>query len=140
MKKNRIIATAITVLLCSTLFTACRRSEFGMSENTPRRMTVTAENADKKDFFMVGTLEVGDGEQVVITPDLEKGSIRIELIGTPEEQSIDVLPELNGEPAVTADLEGSEEISAEIPAGNYMLRATCLQKATGTVQIEVAAQ
>ena len=124
-------------MLAALLLTACGKSEFGMAENTAKRMTIAADNADKKDFFMVGSLEVEDGEQIVVTSDLKKGSIRVELVGTPAEQSIDQLPEMNGEATLTAELTGTDGVSGTVPAGSYLLRATCLEKASGTVEIEV---
>ena len=124
-------------MLAALLLTACGKSEFGMAENTAKRMTIAADNADKKDFFMVGSLEVEDGEQIVVTSNLKKGSIRVELIGTPAEQSIDQLPEMNGEATLTAELTGTDGVSGTVPAGSYLLRATCLEKASGTVEIEV---
>lgn len=124
-------------MLAVLLLTACGKSEFGMSEATEKRMTITAENADKKAFFMGGSLEVEDGEQIVVTSNLKKGSIRVELVGTPAEQSIDQLPEMNGEAAMTAELTGTDGMSGTVPAGSYLLRATCLEKASGTVEIEV---
>ncbi len=124
-------------MLAALLLTACGKSEFGMAENTAKRMTIAADNADKKDFFMVGSLEVEDGEQIVVTSNLKKGSIRVELVGTPAEQSIDQLPEMNGEATLTAELTGTDGVSGTVPAGSYLLRATCLEKASGTVEIEV---
>ena len=137
MKRIKIFAGIIALLLAVLLLTACGKSEFGMSENTEKRMTITAENADKKDFFAVGSLEVEDGEQIVVTSNLKKGSIRVELVSTPAEQSIDQLPEMNGEATLTAELTGTDGVSGTVPAGSYLLRATCLEKASGTVEIEV---
>ena len=64
MKRIKTFAGIIALLLAALLLTACGKSEFGMSENTEKRMTITAENADKEDFFAVGSLEVEDGEQI----------------------------------------------------------------------------
>ena len=137
MKRIKTFAGIIALLLAVLLLTACGKSEFGMSENTEKRMTITAENADKKDFFAVGSLEVEDGEQIVVTSNLKKGSIRVELIGTPAEQSIDQVPEMDGEATMTAELTGTDGVSGTVPAGSYLLKATCLEKASGTVVIEV---
>ena len=89
MKRIKTLTGIIALLLAALLLTACGKSEFGMSEATAKRMTIAADNADKKDFFMVGSLEVEDGEQIVVTSNLKKGSIRVELVSTPAEQSID---------------------------------------------------
>ena len=65
MKRIKTLTGIIALLLAALLLTACGKSEFGMAENTAKRMTIAADNADKKDFFMVGSLEVEDGEQIV---------------------------------------------------------------------------
>lgn len=127
----------IALVLSMLVLTACGKSEFGLSENTEKKMTITAENADKDAFFMVGSLEVADGEQIAITSNLTKGSVRVEIIGTPEEQSIDQIPDMNAEATLTADLKSTDSVSGTVEAGTYMLKATCLEKATGTVLVEV---
>ena len=133
MKRIKVLVMILALLM----LTACGKSEFGLSENSEKRMTITALKADKEMFFMVGSLEVDEGEQVFVTSELTKGAIRVELIGTPAEQSIDQLPELNGAAVFTAEVTGGESAAGAVPAGSYLLRATCLEKATGTVRIEV---
>ena len=135
-KMRKTIALLLAILLLSAL-TACGRSEFGPSENTGKQMTITAENAAKDAFFMSGSLEVAEGEQIVITSDLAKGSIRVEIIEAPGEQSADKLPDMDGEAIITADLDSTESASGAVPAGWYMVKAACLERATGTVRIEV---
>ena len=131
-------AVVLSVLLLLTLMlTACGRSEFGLTENTGKRMTLTAENAEKDAFFLTGSLEVGEGESIVITSDLSKGSIRVEILAAPESQSIDQLPETDGPAVITANLVRTDGASGTVTAGTYLLRATCLEKATGTVTVEV---
>ena len=61
----------------------------------------------------------------------------VEIVGTPAEQSIDELPDTNAEAVLTAKLHDNEGASGTLPAGSYLLRATCLARATGTVVIEV---
>ena len=137
MKTIRTSVFIIVLALAMLTLTACGKSEFGVSENTGKQMTITAQKADRDAFFMVGVLEVDDGEQIVITSSLTKGAIRVEIVGETEEQSIDELPDMDGEAIITADLKSTDGASGTVPAGSYMLRATCLEKATGTVQIEV---
>lgn len=119
------------------MLTACGKSEFGMSENTAKHMTITAENAARDSFFMVGSLEADNGEMIAIKANLTKGSVRVEIVGVPAEQSIDEIPDMNGVAIMTANLRSTEEQAGTVPAGSYMLKATCLEKATGTVQIAV---
>ena len=137
MKRMTSFTMIIALVLSMLVLTACGKSEFGLSENTEKKMTITAENADKDALFMVGSLEVADGEQIAITSNLTKGSVRVEIIGTPEEQSIDQIPDMNAEATLTADLKGTDSVSGTVEAGTYMLKATCLEKATGTVLVEV---
>ena len=137
MKRMTSFTMIIALVLSMLVLTACGKSEFGLSENTEKKMTITAENADKDAFFMVGSLEVADGEQIAITSNLTKGSVRVEIIGTPEEQSIDQIPDMNAEATLAADLKGMDSVSGTVEAGTYMLKATCLEKATGTVLVEV---
>ena len=131
---NRII---VAVLILMLTLTACGKSEFGVSENTGKQITVTAQNADQDAFFMVGSLDAADGEEIVITSNLTKGTVRVEIVATSEEQSIDKLPDMDGEAIITADLENGDSVSDTVAAGSYLLRTTCLKKATGTIQIEV---
>ncbi len=134
MKKARVITA---ILLLALMLTACGKSAFGMTENTEKKMTLTAENAEKGAFFLTGSLEVGEGERIVITSDLSKGSIRVEILASPESQSIDQLPETDGEAVITANLVRTDSASGSVAAGTYLLKATCLEKATGTVTVEV---
>ena len=136
-KSRRADGIIIAILMLMLTLTACGKSEFGVSENTGKQMTVTAQNADKDAFFMVGSLDVADGEQIVITSKLTKGSVRVEIVAASEKQSIDKLPDMNGEAIIAADLEKQDGASGTVAAGSYLLRATCLKKATGTIQIEV---
>ena len=62
--KMRRINIIITVLALMLTLTACGKSEFGVTENSWKHMTLTAQNADKDAFVMVGSLDVADGEQI----------------------------------------------------------------------------
>ena len=137
-KIKRISIFVAIAVLAAVLLTACGGSEFGLSENTGKRMTITAERTGKDAFFLAGSLEVSKGEQIVITSGLKKGSIRVELVREADKQSIGELPDIvDGEAAFKAEVSGTDTASGTVPAGSYMLRATGIKKATGTVQIEV---
>jgi hypothetical protein len=133
MKSKR---TVFILLLALLMLAACGKSEFGLSENTGKKMTISAENAGKDAFFAAGSLEVDAGERIVLTSDLSKGSIRVEIIKTPDDQSIGELPAMDGEAIISANLAGTEGASGTVPAGAYLLKATCLEKATGTILVE----
>ncbi len=134
----RIRKTGIAVLVFLVLMlSACGKSEFGVTENTGKQITITAQKADKDAFFMVGSLDVAEGEQIVITSGLTKGSVEVEIVAAPDGQRIDELPATDGEAIITANLQVGESASGTVAAGIYLLRATCLERATGTIQIDV---
>lgn len=137
MKRNKILTAIIALMISALALTACGKSEFSGNWEGEKKMSITAEKAAKGDFFMSGSLHVEEGEQIAIDANLTKGSIRVELLGAPAEQSADSLPVINEEPIMKADLKNKDGASGTVPAGDYMVKATCLEKATGTVMIEV---
>ena len=134
--KNKSIVLIMFLALLLTL-TACGNSEFALSENDSKHMTITARNADRDAFFMVGSLDVADGEQIEIAANLTKGSVRVEIVGAAGVQDINELPETDGAAILTANLVRTDGASGTVPAGTYLLRATCLERATGTIEINV---
>ena len=60
MKRIRAFTGIFALVVLTMVLTACGKSEFGLTENTEKKMTITAERADKDAFFMVGSLEVSD--------------------------------------------------------------------------------
>ena len=138
MKKTASIVFITVLAVMSLSLTACGRTAFGVTGNTGKRITITAEKAEKNAFFLVGSLEADEGEEVVITSDLTKGMIRVEILGG-FEQSIDALPDVDGDAILTADVRSTESCSGSVPAGTWYVKATCLERATGTVVIEMKA-
>ena len=137
MKGFRLLRGILALLALVTL-ASCAKSEFGVTDNSEKHMTLTAKNAAKDSEIMIGSLEVNEGEQIVITSGLEKGSVRVEIIAAPQEQSKDEVPAFDGDPVITANLKAGDRIAGNVSAGSYMMKATCLEKATGTVEIDVA--
>ena len=90
---------------------------------------------------MVGSLEVEEGEEISITGELDKGAVTVEIVAAPAEEHKEDEPDLNAEAILTANLdsssEGTDTISGTMDAGSYMVRATCEEKATGTIMVEV---
>ena len=137
MKKKSILAVIAALALLTLMLTACGKASFELTENTGKRMVITAEKADKDASFITGSLEVAEGEQIVITSNLTKGEVRVEIIAAEEDQSMDELPELDGEAILKANVSSKDSATGTVSAGSYLLRATCLNTATGTIQIEV---
>ena len=137
LKSSRFMLVLAALVLLMLTLTACGKSAFGLAENTGKLMLISAENADKGAFFLVGSLEVDEGEQIVISSELTKGQVRVEIIGAPGEQSIDELPRTDGTPIITAELRGADGAARTVGAGSYYLKATCVEKASGSVRIAV---
>ncbi len=133
---RRFAILALALVLCALTLAACEKSEFGVIANTEKHMTIDAVNADKDNFFMAGTLEAAEGEQVTIAANLKSGSIRVELVAA-DTQGGDRLPETDGDAIIMANLEATDSSTSTLSAGSYMIRATCLEKATGTVEINL---
>lgn len=137
MKKIRIIPLVALLTLLALTLTACGNSVFMVTENTGKKMVITAEKAAKNSFFAVDALEVAEGEQIVISAALTKGMIGVRIYSNEPEESIEALPEYKDDPIISADLHDKDGCSGTVPAGTYTLHATCLDKATGTIEITV---
>ena len=140
MKRISTLIAAAAMILSSVLFAGCGKSEFTADDFTEKKMTIIAENAAKDSMFAVGSLTVDEGEKISITADMTKGEIMVEIIEEPENQSIDELPDLDREPIMMSVMKNSDAVSGGMPEGSYSVRATCLQKATGTIVVEVVPQ
>jgi hypothetical protein len=137
MKRKTAFAGLLLLLTAALLLPSCGKAEFGLTENTGTQMTITAKNAQEDSFFMAGALEVAEAEQIVISSGIEKGVVRVEIVAEPEEQG--ELPSIDDEAILTANVSEGTDFAGTVPAGRYLLRAICTEKATGTVQIEVTA-
>ena len=136
MKKRSYFIFAVLMILAMMALTACGGT-LSIDCSNEKAVHVEAENADKDDWVVTGSLTVEEGETISFTANMEKGEIRFELFGTAEEQSIDELPE---EPTGEADTSfvasGTDSMSVtNVAAGSYMIKATVTEKATGTVDI-----
>lgn len=139
MRKRTLFVVAVIALITVLAMSSCSGgSRLGVSENTEKMMTIEANNAAKDDFLMTGSLVLGEKEKVAMTAELEKGGIRIELYAEPEEQSIDEVPDYDSmEPIIMFNASGNSSQSGELNPGEYMVKATVTEKASGTVQIDV---
>ena len=130
-----VLAAAMTLVLAS-----CGKSEFAVTELTEKKMVIDAQRAGKDDFFLSGGLEVEEGEMISATADLSEGTVKVELFLETEDQSIDEMPdvsEMTEEAVMTGNMQRQDAMSGTVTPGTYMVQATVLEKATGTVVIEV---
>ena len=134
---KRTLSLIIAVLLSMAMLTACGKSEFSAINDSDKHMTITAQNAARDDFFGIGTLKVEEGEEIHIAADLSKGSVRVEIVPVGEDQTMEEMVDIHADAVITADLKTTEGASGTLEPGSYMMRATCLEKATGTVEINI---
>jgi hypothetical protein len=135
-RRNRFALITVLAILMLTL-SACGQSYFKVDENTDKSMLISAQKAGKDSYFMSGSLTVEEGEEITASADLSKGRIRVEIFLESGEQSKDKMPQLEEEPALSANLQGTDSMSGTVNPGTYMVQATCLEKATGSIVIEV---
>ena len=134
MKRPVLFAAVLALVL---LLAGCGKSEFGVIQNDPDRIVISAKNADKDAFFVTGTLEVAEGQQIVAAADLEKGAVRVEIYAAPGAvENVSELTEL-GDAILTGNLKADESAAGGMAAGSYLVKAICLEKATGTVEVTV---
>jgi hypothetical protein len=81
---------------------------------------------------------VEEGEKITASADLSKGSVKVEIFLESGEQSMDQMPQLEDEPTLTANFQKTDGMEGTVEAGTYMVKATCLEKATGSIVIEAA--
>ncbi len=134
MKKN-IMKIMAAAMMAAVMLAGCSRTELVCDAANGKDVVITANRAAADDFILTGSLEVAEGETVTVKPALDKGAITIELIASPAEQSIDELPDVDGDAAYVFEVSGTEEQSAAAAAGDYMIRITVTEKATGTIHL-----
>ena len=138
--KKLLSIMAVMVLTASMLtMVSCGKSELSGEIIDDKSMAVTASKADTGDYFVTGSLEIEEGEQLSIEPNLESGEMTIEFISAEGMDNPDELPELDGEAQYTAFISGTNAQKVSMPSGSYMIKVTVTDKATGSVAINVVA-
>lgn len=140
MKKYLALLTAIILSMAMICLASCGKSELSITGNTEKTMTVVAENSGAGDFVMVGTLEVAEGEQIVLEPALDSGVVELGFVSAEGMDDIDEVPDMEGDAAkaqYTAEVSGTEPQTVEADEGPYLVKVTVNEKATGTIEIKV---
>ena len=138
--KKLLSIMAVMVLTASMLtMVSCGKTELSGEMVDDKSMTVTASKADSGDYFVTGSMEFEEGEQLSIEPNLESGEMTIEFISAEGMDDPEELPELDGNAQYTAFISGSNAQKVSMPSGSYMVKVTVTDKATGTVTINVVA-
>ena len=139
MKKLMSVVAVIVLAASMLTLVSCGKSELTGEVIDEKSMTVTASKADTGDYFVTGSLEFEEGEQLSIEPNLESGEMTIEFINGEGMDDPDELPDVSGDAQYTAFISGTNAQTVSMPAGTYMIKVTVTDKATGTVAINVVA-
>lgn len=129
----------LAVVMMSMVMTGCSSSNFALvlDENTAE---ITAENSAVDDSAQAGGFPVAEGESVVIEPNLTKGKILVQFasLDGSDDEDADLEDLTVTDPVFEAEIEGSETVTFDPGAGEYMVVATVTEKADGTVSIHTA--
>ena len=128
------------LLLASVLLGGCGRKEvFSVSQEEDKRVSITAENAAPGSMG-ISYLSVSEGQKIVVDSSLdEKGSIRVELLGVVLGIDDDPTDALSADSASEFTITGPGRMEfTELP-GDYTLRVSVLERASGSVSIGVEA-
>ena len=117
------------------IMTSCSKPELAGNIKDDKNMLIKANKSAAGDNIMSGAIEIAEGESIKIVPDLKEGSIKLEFIKTEGEDNIEEVPDNDGEATLTANLTGTEVQEYGNMPGAYMVKATVLEKATGTIEV-----
>lgn len=99
-------------------------------------MVFTAKKAAEGDFVLSGTLKVGKDQQILIDSQLDPGAVQLDFISNEGMDNVDEVPE-EAAAKYTANVSGIESQAVFFGEGEYMVRVTVSEKATGTVDLQV---
>ena len=143
MKTKRTLILIIAIIACAVLLTGCKKSNFALRINEDNTAVIEAVRASEGSFGGAGSLEVAEGQKLVIESKLgKKGEISLKFIGEaipgPDAEAKQLIETVTSEEAVLeVTLKGDETAEYEIAPGVYFLSGKVLSKANGTVQISV---
>ena len=138
MKRKSLFVSIMVLAIAMLTMISCGGPEFTGEILGDNEMNITAKNADTDSVILTGTLAVGEDEQITIDSNLENGSVQIEFISSEGYDNMEELPDMdNAEAKFTAYVSGVESQAVSFGGGEYMVRATVTEKATGTIDILV---
>ena len=139
MFKKTIAFAAAAVLALSMIATGCGKveeSSITMDMSDEKVATIEFSNANEEEFVQGGYLRVEEGEGIEVTSELnDGGKVLIGFIATDGDQSMDELPDMDSTSEMT--ISGTATQGATFESGDYDLKITVLDKATGTVTLSV---
>ena len=144
MKMKRMILPVILILICTVMLSGCKKPNFGISVNADNTVSIEAVRASKGSFGGAGSLEVGEGQKIVVESKLDgKSEVSVSFTGDDVSMKADaeiteLTEAMKGENAsLEITVKGSGTTEYDLEAGVYFLAAKVIEKANGTVLISV---
>ena len=143
MKKTKLFTAVAAAVMALTLAACSSSSEsYSLSFNilNNKEGEVVIENADKDSAVSSGALEVGEGEEILITSELEKGKVLIQIQKSAEvntEDTNDLEPPTFDHADVEVEMEGSEIAHCTVVPGEYDVNIVMLDKTSGKISMTV---
>ncbi len=132
--RKQIALTLITILSV-LLLASCEtsKSEFTSNALNDTQVTFSAETADEDVSLTAGYLVLEKAGSIVASAELTEGTIRVEIFKAAEGEDV----ETEGEAIMTGDLINGESATGTFEPGRYVVKATVLKKATGSVTVKI---
>ena len=143
MKKTKLFTAAAAAVMALTLAACSSSSEsyslsFDILNN--REGEVVIENADKDSAVSSGALEVGEGEEILITSELEKGKVLIQIQKSAEadtEDTNDLEPPTFDHADYEIEVEASDIAHCVPVPGEYDVNVVMQDKTSGKISMQV---
>lgn len=143
MKRSKLFAAAAAMVMALALAACSSSSEsysysFDIVNNKEGEAVI--ENADKDAAVSSGALEVGEGEEIFISSELEKGKVLIQIQKSEEvktEDNFGTEPPAFDHADYEIEMEGSEIAHCAALPGEYDVNIVMLDKTTGRITMAV---
>ena len=139
MKKTKLFTAVAAAVMALTLAACSSSSEsYSLSFNilNNKEGEVVIENADKDSAVSSGALEVGEGEEILITSELEKGKVLIQIQKSAEvntEDTNDLEPPTFDHAEYEIEVEGSDIAHCVPVPGEYDVNVVMQDKTSGKI-------
>lgn len=145
MKRTKFL-TAIAAMVMALSLAACSSSSESYSYSfnimNGKEGEAVIDNADKDAAVSSGALEVAEGEEILITSELENGKVMIQIQKSAETGTEDSDTFNNESPTfdhadVEVEMEGSEIAHCTVVPGEYDVNIVMLDKTSGKISMTV---
>ena len=139
MKKTKLFTAVAAAVMALTLAACSSSSEsYSLSFNilNNKEGEVVIENADKDSAVSSGALEVGEGEEILITSELERGKVLIQIQKSAEvntEDTNDLEPPTFDHAEYEIEVEGSDIAHCVPVPGEYDVNVVMQDKTSGKI-------